>query len=88
MGGYRLSERTTRSTTRQHGHVSTVDVKLMPLIKSTNAQVDVLPLVNNFDPIVNEWRTDVAQMLQSKDGREALFARRSVSSSRATTTRA
>ena len=53
-----------------NGHVSTVDVKLMPLIKSTNAQVDVLPLVNNFDPIVNEWRTDVAQMLQSKDGRE------------------
>ena len=40
-----------------NGHVANIDPKLMPLIKSTNAQVDVLPLVNNFDPIVNEWRT-------------------------------
>ncbi len=42
----------------------------MPLIKSSNAQVDVLPLVNNFDPIVNEWRSDIAQMLDSKQGRD------------------
>jgi len=53
-----------------NGHVTTIDLKLMPLVKSTNAQVDVLPMVNNFDPIVNEWKTDIAQMLESKDGRE------------------
>jgi cellulose synthase/poly-beta-1,6-N-acetylglucosamine synthase-like glycosyltransferase/peptidoglycan/xylan/chitin deacetylase (PgdA/CDA1 family) len=53
-----------------NGHVAKIDAKLMPLIKSTNAQVDVLPLVNNFDPIVNEWRSDIAQMLDSQQGRE------------------
>jgi cellulose synthase/poly-beta-1,6-N-acetylglucosamine synthase-like glycosyltransferase/peptidoglycan/xylan/chitin deacetylase (PgdA/CDA1 family)/spore germination protein YaaH len=53
-----------------NGHVAQIDPKLMPLIKSTNAQVDVLPLVNNFDPVVNEWRTDIAQMLDSQTGRE------------------
>jgi cellulose synthase/poly-beta-1,6-N-acetylglucosamine synthase-like glycosyltransferase/peptidoglycan/xylan/chitin deacetylase (PgdA/CDA1 family)/spore germination protein YaaH len=52
------------------GHVAIVDPKLMPLIKSSNAQVDVLPMVNNFDPVVNEWRADVAKMLDSSDGRE------------------
>jgi hypothetical protein len=53
-----------------NGHVSPIDLKLMPLIKSTNSQVDVLPLVNNFDPVSNEWRTDIKLMLASKDGRE------------------
>ncbi len=54
----------------ENGHVATIDVKLMPLIKSTNAQLDVMPLVNNFDTVTNEWRTDIAQMLASNDGRE------------------
>jgi cellulose synthase/poly-beta-1,6-N-acetylglucosamine synthase-like glycosyltransferase/peptidoglycan/xylan/chitin deacetylase (PgdA/CDA1 family)/spore germination protein YaaH len=53
-----------------NGHVAAIDPKLMPLIKSTNAQVDVLPMVNNFDPIQNVWRTDIALMLDSKEGRE------------------
>ena len=44
--------------------------ELYYVINSTNAQVDVLPLVNNFDPIVNEWRSDIAQMLDSQQGRE------------------
>jgi peptidoglycan-N-acetylglucosamine deacetylase len=53
-----------------NGHVAAIDPKLMPLIKSTNAQLDVLPLVNNFDPVQNIWRTDVALMLNSTDGRD------------------
>jgi cellulose synthase/poly-beta-1,6-N-acetylglucosamine synthase-like glycosyltransferase/peptidoglycan/xylan/chitin deacetylase (PgdA/CDA1 family)/spore germination protein YaaH len=52
------------------GHPANVDPKLMPMIKSTNAQVDVLPMVNNFDPIANEWRDDIAKMLDSPDARE------------------
>jgi cellulose synthase/poly-beta-1,6-N-acetylglucosamine synthase-like glycosyltransferase/peptidoglycan/xylan/chitin deacetylase (PgdA/CDA1 family)/spore germination protein YaaH len=53
-----------------NGHVAVVDAKLMPLIKSVNAQVDVLPMVNNFDSASNQWRADIAAMLDSKDGRE------------------
>lgn len=53
-----------------NGRASTVDVKMMPLLKSTNAQVDVLPLLNNFDPVSNEWKqAEVAAMLQSPEAR-------------------
>ena len=36
-----------------------VDDKVMPFLKSEKAQMDVLPLVNNFDPISNQWQPDV-----------------------------
>jgi cellulose synthase/poly-beta-1,6-N-acetylglucosamine synthase-like glycosyltransferase/peptidoglycan/xylan/chitin deacetylase (PgdA/CDA1 family) len=36
-----------------------VDDKVMPFLKSEKAQMEVLPLVNNFDPITNQWRPDV-----------------------------
>jgi cellulose synthase/poly-beta-1,6-N-acetylglucosamine synthase-like glycosyltransferase/peptidoglycan/xylan/chitin deacetylase (PgdA/CDA1 family)/spore germination protein YaaH len=65
-----VKENNTLYNVIDNGHVANIDPKLMPLIKSANAQVDVLPLVNNFDPISNEWRTDIAQMLSSKNGRE------------------
>ena len=36
-----------------------VDDKVMPFLKSEKAQMEVLPLVNNFDPVSNQWRPDV-----------------------------
>jgi cellulose synthase/poly-beta-1,6-N-acetylglucosamine synthase-like glycosyltransferase/peptidoglycan/xylan/chitin deacetylase (PgdA/CDA1 family) len=36
-----------------------VDDKVMPFLKSEKAQMEVLPLVNNFDPITNQWRPEV-----------------------------
>ncbi|MGA9564676.1 MAG: polysaccharide deacetylase family protein, partial [Candidatus Korobacteraceae bacterium] len=36
-----------------------VDDKVMPFLKSEKAQMEVLPLVNNFDPISNQWRPEV-----------------------------
>jgi cellulose synthase/poly-beta-1,6-N-acetylglucosamine synthase-like glycosyltransferase/peptidoglycan/xylan/chitin deacetylase (PgdA/CDA1 family) len=36
-----------------------VDDKVMPFLKSEKAQMEVLPLVNNFDPISNQWRPDL-----------------------------
>ena len=36
-----------------------VDDKVMPFLKSEKAQMEVLPLVNNFDPISNQWQPDV-----------------------------
>ena len=41
------------------GKPSPVDDKVMPFLKSEKAQMDVLPLVNNFDPITNRWQPDV-----------------------------
>lgn len=53
----------------ENGHVATIDTKLMPLVRQSKAQVDVVPLVNNFDPILNVWRTDTGTMLQSPTAR-------------------
>ncbi len=36
-----------------------VDDKVMAFLKSEKAQTEVLPLVNNFDPVTNEWRPEV-----------------------------
>ncbi len=65
-----VSENNTLYDAINNGHVADIDPKLMPMIKSANAQVDVLPMVNNFDPIENVWRSDIAKMLDSKVGRE------------------
>jgi cellulose synthase/poly-beta-1,6-N-acetylglucosamine synthase-like glycosyltransferase/peptidoglycan/xylan/chitin deacetylase (PgdA/CDA1 family)/spore germination protein YaaH len=65
-----VSENNTLYDVIKDGHAANIDPKLMPMVKSSNAQVDVLPMVNNFDPIANEWRSDIAKMLDSKDGRE------------------
>ncbi len=43
----------------EKGKPRPVDDKVMPFLKSEKAQMDVLPLVNNFDPISNQWRPDV-----------------------------
>jgi cellulose synthase/poly-beta-1,6-N-acetylglucosamine synthase-like glycosyltransferase/peptidoglycan/xylan/chitin deacetylase (PgdA/CDA1 family)/spore germination protein YaaH len=53
----------------QNGRVLPVDDKVMPYLKQENAQVEVLPLVNNFDPIVNEWKADVGRMLDDPEAR-------------------
>ena len=35
-----------------------VDDKVMPFLKGEKAQMEVLPLVNNFDPVVNQWNPE------------------------------
>ncbi|HVP53454.1 MAG TPA: polysaccharide deacetylase family protein [Candidatus Eisenbacteria bacterium] len=41
------------------GNPRPVDEKVMPFLKSEKAQTEVLPLVNNFDPISNQWQPDI-----------------------------
>ena len=53
----------------QNSHVRTVDDKVMPYLKQEKAQMEVLPLVNNFDPIVNQWMADVGKMLDDPEAR-------------------
>lgn len=45
-----------------------VDDKLMPFLKAEKAETEVFPLVNNFDPIANEWK-DIAEFLNDGDAR-------------------
>jgi peptidoglycan-N-acetylglucosamine deacetylase len=43
----------------EKGKPRPVDDRVMPFLKGEKAQMEVLPLVNNFDPIRNEWQPDV-----------------------------
>ena len=55
----------------EKGKPRPVDDKVMPFLKAEKAQTDVLPLVNNFDPIINEWRPEVtAQFLANPAARQ------------------
>jgi cellulose synthase/poly-beta-1,6-N-acetylglucosamine synthase-like glycosyltransferase/peptidoglycan/xylan/chitin deacetylase (PgdA/CDA1 family)/spore germination protein YaaH len=53
----------------RNGRVASIDPKLMPFIRRSNAQVDVLPLVNNFDPTSNQWLANTAGMLNDPAAR-------------------
>ncbi len=53
----------------QNGRVMPVDDKVMPYLKQEHAQMEVLPLVNNFEPIINEWMADVGKMLDDPQAR-------------------
>jgi cellulose synthase/poly-beta-1,6-N-acetylglucosamine synthase-like glycosyltransferase/spore germination protein YaaH/peptidoglycan/xylan/chitin deacetylase (PgdA/CDA1 family) len=64
-----VSEDNTLYNVISNDHVANIDAKLMPFIKSSGAQVDVLPMVNNFDPVTNDWRASIATMLESQAGR-------------------
>jgi len=52
-----------------NGKARPVDDRVMPFLKAEKAETEVFPLVNNFDPIANEWKTDIGDFLDSADGR-------------------
>ncbi len=43
----------------EQGKPRPVDEKVMPFLHAEKAATDVLPLVNNFDPVSNQWRPEV-----------------------------
>jgi cellulose synthase/poly-beta-1,6-N-acetylglucosamine synthase-like glycosyltransferase/spore germination protein YaaH/peptidoglycan/xylan/chitin deacetylase (PgdA/CDA1 family) len=45
-----------------------VDDKLMPFLKAEKAETEVFPLVNNFDPIANDWK-DIGAFLNDAAAR-------------------
>ena len=55
----------------EKGKPRPVDDKVMLFLKGEKAQTEVLPLVNNFDPITNEWRPELtAQFMASPAARQ------------------
>ena len=43
----------------EKGKPRPVDDKVMPFLHGEKAQTEVLPLVNNFDPVSNQWQPDL-----------------------------
>ncbi len=53
----------------QHGAVSPVDNRVMPFLRSEKANVDVFPLINNYDPAHREWLAGVGEFLEDPAAR-------------------
>ena len=49
--------------------VHPVDDQVMPLIRTAKADLDVFPLVNNFDPVAQKWLPDIGNFFNNPDGR-------------------
>ncbi len=54
----------------QGNTVHPVDDKVMPFLKAEKANVDVFPLINNFDPTQRVWLTNVGQFLNNAASRQ------------------
>jgi len=53
-----VTEQNTLFDLMDKGKPRPVDDKVMPFLKAEKAQMEVLPLVNNYDPITNQWDPD------------------------------
>ena len=51
-----------------NGKPRPVDDKLMPFLRQEKAETEVFPLVNNFDPIANDWK-DISDFLNDANAR-------------------
>src|SRR5215469_18864427 len=54
----------------QNGAVNSVDSQVMPFLKSEKAELEVFPLVNNYDPTRRQWLTNVGQFLLNPAARK------------------
>ena len=54
-----VTETNTLFDLMDKGKPRQVDEKVMPFLKSEKAQTEVLPLVNNYDPVSNQWDPEV-----------------------------
>jgi len=53
------------------GVLRPVDDKVMPFLKAENAELEVFPLINNFDPVRDLWMTEAAAMFNDPAARAA-----------------
>jgi peptidoglycan-N-acetylglucosamine deacetylase len=51
------------------GKLQPVDDRVMPFLKASGAELDVLPLVNNYNPETNTWTQDIATVLTNPASR-------------------
>src|SRR5215469_3382643 len=54
----------------QNNVAHSVDDKVMPFLKSEKANVDVFPLINNFDPVNKYWLTNIGTFLMDPGARQ------------------
>src|SRR5215469_5647358 len=53
-----------------NGRVHSADDRVMPFLKAQKAEVEVFPLINNYDPVAREWLDNVGQLLNDPSARQ------------------
>src|SRR5437588_5462957 len=47
----------------ENGAVHSTDDRVMPFLRAENADVEVFPLINNFEPVSKQWLTNIGGFL-------------------------
>ena len=68
-----VTEQNTLFDLMNNGKPRPVDDKVMPFLKGEKAQMEVLPLVNNYDPISNQWDPDATAKFMADPGARQRF---------------
>ncbi|HEX4603062.1 MAG TPA: glycosyltransferase [Candidatus Angelobacter sp.] len=54
----------------ENGAVHSTDDRVMPFLRAEKAEVEVFPLINNFDPVRKEWLTNIGTFLNDPTARQ------------------
>src|SRR5438270_902882 len=54
----------------ENGAVHSTDDRVMPFLRAENADVEVFPLINNFEPVSKQWLTNIGDFLNDPAARQ------------------
>jgi cellulose synthase/poly-beta-1,6-N-acetylglucosamine synthase-like glycosyltransferase/peptidoglycan/xylan/chitin deacetylase (PgdA/CDA1 family)/spore germination protein YaaH len=54
----------------ESGAVHSTDDRVMPFLRAEKAEVEVFPLINNFEPVRKEWLTNIGDFLMNPAARQ------------------
>jgi len=57
-------------TVIENGSVHSTDDRVMPFLRSEKAEVEVFPLINNFDPVRKTWDASIGAFLDNPEARQ------------------
>ena len=57
-------------TVVENGTVHSTDDRVMPFLRAEKADVEVFPLINNFDPVRKTWDASIAEFLDNPEARQ------------------
>ncbi len=54
----------------ENGVVHSTDDRVMPFLRTEKADVEVFPLINNFEPVSKQWLTNIGDFLSDPEARQ------------------
>ncbi|HZD94200.1 MAG TPA: polysaccharide deacetylase family protein, partial [Candidatus Sulfotelmatobacter sp.] len=54
----------------ENGTVHSADDRVMPFLRAEKAEMEVFPLINNFEPVSKQWLANIGDFLNDSDARQ------------------